>query len=293
MAHESFGGPVEGGLTMALLAAAMSVGAVAGGVFSGWLPKISLSPSEKLGEGKAGGSLAVRLAPPPVPPPTPPPSPASAGAPAMAPPRASAPRTAPRPAPKEKLLAMERPSAPRVAPPAETEPPPTPAASQADFASAVEARRRAREAEAAPVSRARLSEPPNETQQERDNRMAAINLGLNSTPSFGDEKKRGGGIFQIERVGVDDAEFFFYGWNKFIRRNATQMIEVRRGANPTMEIAVVRKMIAIIREHENGDFVWESHRLRREVWLSARPSDNSGLEEFFMQEFFASVRRRQ
>ncbi len=40
MAHESFGGPVEGGVTMALLAAAMSVGAVAGGVFSGWLPRI-------------------------------------------------------------------------------------------------------------------------------------------------------------------------------------------------------------------------------------------------------------
>ena len=39
MAHESFGGPVEGGTTMALLAAAMSAGAVAGGVFSGWLPR--------------------------------------------------------------------------------------------------------------------------------------------------------------------------------------------------------------------------------------------------------------
>jgi MFS family permease len=40
MAHESFGGPVEGGTTMALLAAAMAAGAVAGGVFSGWLPRI-------------------------------------------------------------------------------------------------------------------------------------------------------------------------------------------------------------------------------------------------------------
>ena len=40
MAHESFGGPVEGGTTMALLAAAMSAGAVAGGLFSGWLPRI-------------------------------------------------------------------------------------------------------------------------------------------------------------------------------------------------------------------------------------------------------------
>jgi len=40
MAHESFGGPIEGGTTMALLAAAMSAGAVAGGLFSGWLPRI-------------------------------------------------------------------------------------------------------------------------------------------------------------------------------------------------------------------------------------------------------------
>lgn len=40
MAHESFGGPIEGGTTMALLSAAMAVGAVAGGVFSGWFPRI-------------------------------------------------------------------------------------------------------------------------------------------------------------------------------------------------------------------------------------------------------------
>ncbi len=40
MAHQSFGGPVEGGTTMAQLAAAMSAGAVAGGVFSGWFPRI-------------------------------------------------------------------------------------------------------------------------------------------------------------------------------------------------------------------------------------------------------------
>jgi MFS family permease len=40
MAHESFGGPIAGGTTMALLAAAISVGAVAGGVFSGWFPRV-------------------------------------------------------------------------------------------------------------------------------------------------------------------------------------------------------------------------------------------------------------
>ncbi len=41
IAYASFGGPVDGGTTMALLAAALSAGAVAGGVFSGWLPRIS------------------------------------------------------------------------------------------------------------------------------------------------------------------------------------------------------------------------------------------------------------
>ncbi|OBJ68047.1 MFS transporter [Mycobacterium sp. 1274756.6] len=40
IAHESFGGPIDGGTTLALLAAAMSIGAVAGGTFSGWLPRI-------------------------------------------------------------------------------------------------------------------------------------------------------------------------------------------------------------------------------------------------------------
>jgi MFS family permease len=40
MAHQSFGGPLQGGTTVALLAAAMSGGAVAGGVFSGPLPRV-------------------------------------------------------------------------------------------------------------------------------------------------------------------------------------------------------------------------------------------------------------
>jgi hypothetical protein len=42
MAHQSFGGPLQGGTVVALLSAAMSVGAVAGGVFSGWLPRVRL-----------------------------------------------------------------------------------------------------------------------------------------------------------------------------------------------------------------------------------------------------------
>jgi len=40
MAHEDFGGPVDGGNQLGLLFAAMSIGAVLGGVFSGWLPTV-------------------------------------------------------------------------------------------------------------------------------------------------------------------------------------------------------------------------------------------------------------
>ncbi|MFM1724155.1 MFS transporter [Rhodococcus sp. PAM 2766] len=40
IAHESFGDPLDGGVALGLLFAAMSAGAVLGGVFSGWLPRI-------------------------------------------------------------------------------------------------------------------------------------------------------------------------------------------------------------------------------------------------------------
>ncbi|MFD6882601.1 MFS transporter [Rhodococcus sp. NPDC060084] len=40
IAHETFGDPVQGGFVLGVLFAAMSVGAVVGGVFSGWLPRV-------------------------------------------------------------------------------------------------------------------------------------------------------------------------------------------------------------------------------------------------------------
>jgi hypothetical protein len=239
----------------------------------GWRPKLTALPFEDAGKGKPSGSLAVRLAPPPA---APPPAPAIRAQPAV-------------PAPRTPAAAQESASAPRLpalerASPAETARPPA----SEDLAAFIEARRRARgPAVAAPPSQ---PSPPAETEQERHNRIAAANLGLNRPPSFGTEQKRGGGIFQIQRMGHDSAEFAFFGWNKYINRNAQQTIEVRRGDNPSIEIAVVRRMIAIIREHERGDFVWESKRLGRDVWLSARMADNAGLEDFVMREFFPQQR---
>jgi len=71
---------------------------------------------------------------------------------------------------------------------------------------------------------------------------------------------------------------------------AAALIEVRKGANPDIRVAVVRKIIEIIRAHEPGDFVWVSRRLGRQIALSARPGDNAGLEEFMMREFFGDGR---
>jgi hypothetical protein len=195
----------------------------------------------------------------------------------------SAPRTAPP------VLAIERPSPSGAAPrPGETAQP-----ANDDLASLIDARRRAREtAAAAPPSAASPPAPRAESERERQDRIVAANLGLDRVPTFGADRKQGGGIFQIQRMGYESAEYVFFGWNKYIKRNSNQVIAVNRGANANMEIAVVRSMIAIIREHEQGNFVWESIRLGREVSLSARMSDTAGLEDFLLQEFFSGGRPR-
>lgn len=253
----------------------------------GWLPRALVLPFDDPKKGKPSGSLAVRLAPPPTPAVPPQRAPAQ---------RPSPPRAEPQRREAPRVLALERPS-PSIAtpPPAETpSPPPEPARAPAlnDLASYIEARRRSREsAPAAPPSPG--SPPlPAESEKERHNRIVAENLGLNRTPSFGAEREHGGGIFQIHRMSYNDAEFLFFGWNKFINRNSQQMIEVVRGDNASIELAVVRRMIAIIREHESGDFMWESRRLGRGITLSARPSDNAGLEEVLMREFFPGYSSR-
>ena len=190
-------------------------------------------------------------------------------------------------------MALNKPRAdvppPAVAPPAT----PAPPAPGPDLSSYIEAQRRARAESAAPApppSANRAPPAPVEDDAARGDRAIAANLGLNRSPTFGADPKSGGGIFQIQRLGYSDAEFLFYGWNKDIRRTTTQLIEVRKGDASDIRLAVIRRMIAIIREHEQGDFLWESPRLGRNITLSARLRDNAGLEEFMMREFFSNPR---
>jgi hypothetical protein len=260
-----------------------------------WLPQphfLSLENSER---GNAGGPLIVQLAPVPnraiTPPPAPPPSPPVPARPVPTK-RAPAPKVAPSPRPAPPVVALNKPAPAIVSPPAPPPviaPPAPPVAG--DLSSYIEARRRARR-EAPRLLQGDDPPPPpqpEEDERARHNRIVAENLGLLRTPTFGYDPKGGGGIFQMQRMGVDEAEFIFFGWNKDIRRNSRQLIAVQRGDNGDIRIAVVRKMIAIIRESESGDFVWRSQRLGQNITLSARPADNAGLEDFLMRDLFSGT----
>ncbi len=260
---------------------------------------LAMNASER---GRAS-TLAVQLAPRAAPavsaaPAPPPPRIAlrAAPRPVIRPPREkpSAPRPAIPKAPPPPLAVPDR-SAPRsVAPEAPAAPapapnvmPPPPAV---DLAAYIAAQRRAR-GEAPTPSVGQEGNEPQETERERRNRIAAANLGLDRTPTFGRDPRNAGGMFQITELNYDNAEFYFFGFDKDINRNAKQRIEVRKGDNSDIRIAVVRKMISIIRENVSGDFTWVSQRLGRQVRLSARPEDNAELEDFIMHDIFPDPRQ--
>jgi hypothetical protein len=251
-----------------------------------YLPKMRILTSSDSDKGDSGSPLAVQLVPRPGPPgalPAPPPPPEPQVA--LRPPSKSAPpppRAAARPPSPPPVMTAPRqsPDAPALAP---APPQPAPAT---DLAAYVEARRRERGD--APTSSPQDSSTSKaaEDENERQNRIIAANIGMNGRPTFGKDAKNGGGVFQIKTMEYSYAEFYFFGWNKDISRNSKQVIEVRKGSNPDIQIAIVRRMIEIIREHETEDFLWESHRMGRQITLSARARDTAGLESFMLQEFF-------
>ena len=262
-----------------------------------WLPQLPHPSLDEINPGTAAPVLVTRLAPAPSvavaesPPPSPPPA-------AAAPPARRVPSRVPpvRPPPVPKpippvvapaAVPIERP-APPDSPPVAAPTPPRPAP-ETDLASYIEARRRARgDPQATTGQGVAPSAPAAETESQRRDRIIAANLAASrEQPTFGYDPKSGGGVFQLTHVGYDYAEFYFTGWNKDIGRRAKQLIEVRKGDNSDIHLAVVRAMIGIIRAEVQGDFTWRSERMGQGVVMSARPSDNAALEAFLMQEFFS------
>lgn len=168
---------------------------------------------------------------------------------------------------------------PPLAPPVASAPPPVPEpqappAPQVDMMAAIEARRSQRRAADAAAARGAPATAPD---------PASRNLQTLSG------REGVGGVFQVLRKSLRSGEFAFNGWRPDSSRQWREVIEVEAKPGEDIELAMVRRMIELIRGHYTGDFHWESHRLGRTVVLSARPDDQAGLEEFLTREFFGTT----
>jgi len=93
------------------------------------------------------------------------------------------------------------------------------------------------------------------------------------------------GIFQIKEINLRTAQFTFRGWKSNYGNARLELVDVQAGPNEGIEIAIVRKMIVVIRRDYSGDFHWLSPRYG-DVIKSARIEDTAELEKFLMEEFF-------
>jgi hypothetical protein len=265
-------------------------------VLLGWRRPNIEHPYTELAELK-GKPLRLRLAPRPNPPAQPP-----------QPPAVEKPRPAPRPAPKSNpppraapspaapsQQAAPRPVAPSVPvvrapspaplpppqatlPPSPTLPAPRPAPPGMDFSTFVKRNQLAR-AEVQP------RDPAEEERIERNRRVQA-DLQAQNERVYGDDPSKGGGVFQVDDLRNQDAVLLFRGWDADVGQRLPQKFEVTRGNYPDIRIAVVHKVFDLIHAEMPEDFVWHSHRLGKDLTLSARPQDRAGTEEVLMKELF-------
>ncbi len=96
------------------------------------------------------------------------------------------------------------------------------------------------------------------------------------------------GVFEITRLESRSASFTFLGWTSSLSNARREFFEVEASAGQDVRLLMIRRMIGLIRQHYQGDFDWESHRLGRTIVKSARVEDNAELEDFLMQEFFGT-----
>ena len=96
------------------------------------------------------------------------------------------------------------------------------------------------------------------------------------------------GIFEVKRIEVNSASFSFKGWTDNYNNARMQYFQVEARSGQDIRLVMIRRMIDLIREHYQGDFDWDSHRLGRTVVKSARIEDSAELEDFLMQEFFGT-----
>lgn len=206
--------------------------------------------------------LSVRIVEPPPPPDLP--APAARVQTASAEPARRAPPL-PKPPPKVVEAPLPPPEPARPSPPA------------MDMLAMIEARRAARDAASEPAA------PPRRSVPSPDPATVVLERNLRSlTAGEGDTS----GIFHILDIGVRSGEFAFNGWRSGSANQWRQVIVVEAAPGEPVELAMVRRMIQLIRTHYTGDFNWNSRRLGRTVVMSARLEDQVDLEDFLVREFF-------
>lgn len=161
--------------------------------------------------------------------------------------------------------------------------PPPAAETVPDMQSYVSAARARRQAAESVSGRENAADANEREPSEEEIWMAKVKRNLNPGTN---------GVFQILSMESRSAAFSFRGWTSDSSNSRREYIQVELGTNSDIEIAIVRRMIELIRRYYKGNFNWESQRLDRVVILSARTEDNAGLEEFMIKEFFGTRANR-
>lgn len=239
--------------------------------------------------------LGAFMRPPPLNPPPPPIQMRLVELPDPKPLQKPAPAATAKPRPRrlarsEPVLTPPRPEPPRPEPPQPEPPrpppePPAPERSQAltrlpdsaptDMLAYVNAKRARREAGDRALARSADS-----AHQPTEDEMRLANIRRNLQPAGAN------GIFQLLDIQLHSARFAFRAWMSNDSNPRREIVTVEAAPGEDVRLAVVRRMIGLIRFYNQGDFNWESQRLGQVVTMSAREADTVELEDFLLREFF-------
>lgn len=123
---------------------------------------------------------------------------------------------------------------------------------------------------------------PAESDDDRARRIIASNL----ASAKGKEYQPGdGGVFEIRDRSLHTANLIFNGWDANVGRKFPRSFPISQGSSPSLDSAIIDKVIEIIRETHPTEFQWDSRRLGKTVTRSARKEDTADLREFLAAEF--------
>ncbi|MES2636737.1 MAG: hypothetical protein V4605_05375, partial [Pseudomonadota bacterium] len=159
------------------------------------------------------------------------------------------------------VLATQKPSPnlsiPKETPPSETPPDDAPVDMMA-YVNQQRAKRATQESDAARINAEATARElgPSAEQKRDENIKRNFQSGVN-------------GIFEITNLEARSATFTFNGWTNDFSSARREYFEVQAQSGQDVRLLMIKKMIGLIRQHYQGDFNWESHRLNRTIVMSA------------------------